>query len=767
MGDSLEALIARTQEVLQPLIAKPKLAEKLLSKPPFRFLHDVFTAVTQSTGFAKGLYNDFELASANLKEKAQKTSYLDKMIVCVGQCLGKEIDVRSSKIVAGLEAENTNLLLQSIAQCASDTSLDWSKAVQTALAKVPSLGAEGGDAAPAAAAAIADPASATAPAAERPPSKDRSSSAEAKEKVGSFMYCLIISVLWLSAAEPGRKAEVKGGGGEAPVAAAAPAPRSAESKESKGGSGSNSRVPSASSKQAAPENNSSSGGSRSKDNNVDEALLQSIASCNGDVERTKELMEQVISKPKMSAKLLSKPPFRFLHDIVSEVTRATGFAEGLFAGEELDSGAIKEKGPKLDYLNKILLCVSCQLNVELEAKSAKIVAGLEPEATNKFLQLLVVACRSGSSSEAVRRVLAGDTAGRGGSATKPSSREATPETKQPARSTTPQEAKPRAPQAAAEAKEKTKEAAPGSFSGPMKPLAVKSISGDDAGNEDGNLRFGAGSAEGKADDGEEEGTRVGMSAPGTSGTSRTSRPTTARRRPPKLKENVTEVGRLLVHDTKVAPVAGIMKDGDNGDTDSEDETVGGGDDASGQPHSTLLSGERGDAHGRLVRDILKDQSAEEAARRAKEGEDPAAVATNEAETGIRFGHRKKSFKPDRTKSSSGAAASSLAEMNALRADIQRLCQAANPVGKSVEFVHEDTDAMAKELEFWRKEHARKRDALADEQKHTEEALQPLQVQLREVEEQVKEQLHKINTLKAVIAKNEEKTQQLLRMVVSA
>ncbi|KAG3050032.1 hypothetical protein PI125_g26498 [Phytophthora idaei] len=94
------------------------------------------------------------------------------------------------------------------------------------------------------------------------------------------------------------------------------------------------------------------------------------------------------------------------------------------------------------------------------------------------------------------------------------------------------------------------------------------------------------------------------------------------------------------------------------------------------------------------------------------------------------------------KSSSAAVASSLAEMNALRADIQQ-------------------------LEFWRKEYARKRDALVDEQKRTEEALQPLQVQLREVEEQVKEQLHKINTLKAVIAKNEEKTQQLLRMVVSA
>lgn len=143
MGDSLETLIARTQEQLQPLIAKPKLADKLLAKPPFRFLHDVFTAVTQSTGFAKGLYNDFELGSANLKDKPQKTAFLDKMIVCVGQCLGKDADVRSSKIVAGLEPENTNLLLQGLAQAAKDKSLDWGKAVQAALAKVPSFTAEG------------------------------------------------------------------------------------------------------------------------------------------------------------------------------------------------------------------------------------------------------------------------------------------------------------------------------------------------------------------------------------------------------------------------------------------------------------------------------------------------------------------------------------------------------------------------------------------------------------------------------------------------
>ncbi|KAG2509853.1 hypothetical protein BBO99_00009103 [Phytophthora kernoviae] len=744
MGDSLETLIARTQEQLQPLIAKPKLADKLLAKPPFRFLHDVFTAVAQSTGFSQGLYNDFELASANLKDKTQKTAFLDKMIVCVGQCTGKDVDVRSAKIVAGLEPENTNLLLQGIAQAAKDKSLGWGKAVQAALAKVPSLSAEGEIS------TAATPAAEAASAATRPSSKDRSGSAEAKEK-----------------ARRDKDA--------APVAAP---PRSAESK---GDGRSNTQESPAPSKQAAPETNrtapsrtssaSKEGGRNGKDNNLDEALLQSIAECNGDVERTKMLIEQVITKPKMSPKLLGKPPFRFLHDIVSEITRVTGFAEGLFAGEELDSGAIKEKGPKMDYLTKIILCVGCQLNVEVEAKSAKIVAGLEPETTCKFLQLLSIACRSSSSSEAVQRVLAGDTAVRnaGANVKKLSSREAAPESKQASRSSTPQDKSRVSQQPVAEAKEKGKEAEPGSFSGPVKPLAVKGIAGDaDNDNEKGgNLHFGTGFAEAKADDGGDSTARISTSAPGTSGTSRTSRPTTARRRPPKLKENVTEVGRLHVHDTKAVPVVGIMKDGDNGDTDSEDEAGGGagvGGDTS-QPHSALLPGDGG-AHGRLVRDILKDQNAEEAARRAKEGEDMAAT-TNEAETGIRLGRRTKSFKPDRTKSSNAAAASSLAEMNALRADIQRLCQAAHPVGKSVEFVHEDLDAMSKELEFWRKEYARKRDALADEQKHTEEALQPLQVQLREVEEQVKEQLHKINTLKAVISKNEEKTQQLLRMVVSA
>lgn len=145
MTEPLETLIVNTQEILQPLIAKPKLTEKLLAKPPFRFLHDIVTAVIQTTEFAKGLYTDFELDSGNIKEKNQKILFLDKMLLCVSVALNKEIEAKSIKIVAGLEAESTNAFLQDLARASTDKSIDHAAAVSHVLQTIPSIVPDGGE----------------------------------------------------------------------------------------------------------------------------------------------------------------------------------------------------------------------------------------------------------------------------------------------------------------------------------------------------------------------------------------------------------------------------------------------------------------------------------------------------------------------------------------------------------------------------------------------------------------------------------------------
>ena len=59
-------IIKKTQDTLGKTIKKPALTEKLLSRPSFRFLHDIITEVIKSTGSLKRLYSDTEMNSANV-----------------------------------------------------------------------------------------------------------------------------------------------------------------------------------------------------------------------------------------------------------------------------------------------------------------------------------------------------------------------------------------------------------------------------------------------------------------------------------------------------------------------------------------------------------------------------------------------------------------------------------------------------------------------------------------------------------------------------
>ena len=64
----------------------------------------------------------------------------------------------------------------------------------------------------------------------------------------------------------------------------------------------------------------------------------------------------------------------------------TGFAEGLFDEAELDAKAITDKEAKIIFLQKMVDVVQLVNNEAIDVKPSKIVAGLEPDKTNIFLQ---------------------------------------------------------------------------------------------------------------------------------------------------------------------------------------------------------------------------------------------------------------------------------------------------------------------------------------------------------------------------------------------
>lgn len=127
------------------------------------------------------------------------------------------------------------------------------------------------------------------------------------------------------------------------------------------------------------------------------------------IKKTQESLGKIITKPPLTSKLLNKPPFRFLHDIISEVIRTSNFLQGLYTSEEMDSKMVTTREAKIAFLQKAISCTSIVRGSTLSARPTKIVAGGEPENTNEFLQALARCVRKNmSSDEAVKQVLSGD-----------------------------------------------------------------------------------------------------------------------------------------------------------------------------------------------------------------------------------------------------------------------------------------------------------------------------------------------------------------------
>jgi hypothetical protein len=244
---SLDEVIKETKEVLQPLFKKPKLTSKLLSKPPFRFIHDIVTATLETTGFPREYFASDKMDSTTYKDsKSAKISFLDKLIKIVSVGSGESLEANSSKIVAGLEPLDTNKLLVALGRLATNDEIDRKQLVRKCLKK-DSIG-----------------------------SRQEQKRAKVSRKV-------VVSVEEEVAAVENMEVNVVG-------------------------STTNSNTEATSTTRAIPL-----------------TLVDQVKTCNTDINQTRKMISSIISKPKCTEKLLNKPPFRFLHDVIMALGKATGF----------------------------------------------------------------------------------------------------------------------------------------------------------------------------------------------------------------------------------------------------------------------------------------------------------------------------------------------------------------------------------------------------------------------------------------------------------
>jgi len=490
-----------------------------------------------------------------------------------------------------------------------------------------------------------------------------------------------------------------------------------------------------------------------------------------EVQQTLQGDDPLFTKPKLTENLLKKPPFRFIHDCISGVQKTTGFGPGLFSDGEMDAKAVAaDKEAKNVYLSKIIQCVSLVLGEAVIAKPQKIMAGLEPENTSAFLIQLARAARQSRDTDqgagAVQQVLgdgAAETAPESASEAPPPPQEAPPPVPEPEEAPLPPPAAPE-PQmpAAPAAEEKKLERASSRGSGRRGESRDSNRSREkdrsredkDRGREEKEKerrdRKDKERKERKRE--EEEATRApdppSPERPPTAQRMGGMRPQSARRGPPRAgsrpQDNVPKENLVPTEGPKLF-VEGEKEDDDDVEVVTESEPVFGG---------TVGNALDGEGQGALVKDILDAQK-----QLAQDSQPQAEEEEASTGTGIVLKRR------GSTKLAAQPAVAKASDLGALRTSIQTLCQSAMPLGKSMDYLQEDLENMKKELKFWMNEYRLYQAKLAEQQRYTEDLLNP-QATLADVDNQIRQAKERIKGMKAQVLRNDDTIGKLLGMVVS-
>jgi len=529
------------------------------------------------------------------------------------------------------------------------------------------------------------------------------------------------------------------------------------------------------------------------------------------IEETQKTLGTLITKPKLGEKYLKKPPFRFLHDALTETIRATGFGQGLYNETELDAGNIQDKQAKLDFLNKMISCVSFALGEKLDVSANKIVAGLEPEKTNAFLVKIYEAATTKleASPDAVNRVMNGETvadkkekkakkdkaddeepAADAGGAEEEERRKKEEEKKRKEEKKRRAEEKAKAEAEAAAAAEATAAA-----SEEEERKRKKEEEREKRREEEKRKKEEERAAKKEEERAEkkkrqeeekkradedarrmEEEQRAMQSQPiaaqhqmpdmdgfaAADGVEERKdmeivpdekrtreRPLTAGRKPPKITSKVKDQKEEPGMQAAPAPTAAMLiSEG----LDEADDDMFVTEEVQQQPPSEMLNA--GGDQGKLVRELLEAKK-EQAKESAPEETNPEA--NQSAQSGIRMGKLKR-------KKDDANLRYSEVDIDKLSLMTQQLCQTVNPLGKSVDLIYQDIASMSKELDQWRAEYRGATERQQVEREQTEKQLAPLHQKVAAIDDQIADMNSRIAGIRSRIQNNDGVIQQLLETI---
>ncbi|XP_042558274.1 TRAF3-interacting protein 1 isoform X1 [Dipodomys spectabilis] len=660
------AVVRRTQEALGKVIRRPPLTEKLLNKPPFRYLHDIITEVIRMTGFMKGLYTDAEMKSDNVKDKDAKISFLQKAIDVVVMVSGEPLSVKPARIVMGIEPERTNELLQTIGKCCLNK-LSSDDAVKRVLAgeKADMRGRA--------------PRASKSQEPDNKNVKEEESRAHKEDKRNSEMKDGSTS------REGKHKEELK------------EESKSREKDRDKEKSKENGRD-----RHEDPDKDKYREGEREKSRNRakqdrDRDKDRGHKDRDRDADREKE-RERRSEGGKEKERLKDRDRERDRDKGKDRERRRVKNGEHAKDHE-------RDKNREQDKLEK-KSTTSAEVSKKLSDASLKdCKAEIEVEISTSTGKL---------SKNAKRR-----------------------------------------PKNAVEDDNSTSRWRESSEAAPAVKQTGDSTS--DAG-EDGSAVFGevAGCAgvttalNGEAGPALQEKSEVSETAeiPSelSSSVRRIPRPGSARPAPPRVKRQESMETLPTDRSGSGKTVSNVIIDSQNSDNEDDEQFV-----VEAAPQLSEMSEiemgsamelEDNEKHGGLVKKILETKKDYEKLQQA--------CKSGEKEKSLVFESAWKKEKDIVSK-----------EIEKLRMSIQTLCKSALPLGKIMDYIQEDVDAMQNELQLWRSENKQHAEALQKEQRITDCAVEPLKVELAELEQQIKDQQDKICAVKANILRNEEKIQKMV------